>query len=155
MSYTYRPNTSHRQASTDPQYYYRHNHYGLCNSLVLNSKRWLLYCRLRNPRNKGLGQNVHPSGTSRSNHTTQKTPTPGNQHRVLITSCLTFYELAARCGQYHNHTCGLYRNAPFSDIVHGCTVYTERAETTAVSCSQVTTKQRCKYTSWMDIKKAL
>ena len=36
-------------------------------------------------------------------------------------------------------------------------VYTERAETAAVSrgTSHVTTKQRCKYTTWVDIQNAL
>ena len=36
-------------------------------------------------------------------------------------------------------------------------LYTERAETVAVSrgTSHVTTKQRCKYTTWADIQKAL
>ena len=40
-------------------------------------------------------------------------------------------------------------------MVHGCMVYTERAETAAVSrgASHVTTKQRCKYTASVDIKK--
>ena len=40
-------------------------------------------------------------------------------------------------------------------MVHGCMVYTERAETAAVSrsTSHVTTKQRCEYTTWVDIQK--
>ena len=42
-------------------------------------------------------------------------------------------------------------------MVHGCMVYTERAETTAVSrgTSHVTTKQRCKYTNSVGIQNAL
>ena len=42
-------------------------------------------------------------------------------------------------------------------MVHGCIVYTERAETAAVShgTSHVATQQRCKYTTWVDIQKAL
>ena len=43
------------------------------------------------------------------------------------------------------------------DLVHDCMVYTERAETAAVSrgTSHVTTKQRSKYTTSMDIQNAL
>ena len=38
----------------------------------------------------------------------------------------------------------------WSDMVHGCMVYTKRAETAAVSCGS----QRCKYTtSAVDIQK--
>ena len=41
------------------------------------------------------------------------------------------------------------------DMMRGCMVYTERAETAAVSrgTSQVTDKQRCKYTTSVDIQK--
>jgi len=41
------------------------------------------------------------------------------------------------------------------DMVHGCVVYTERTETAAVSrdTSHVTTKQRCKCTTSVDIQK--
>ena len=41
------------------------------------------------------------------------------------------------------------------DLVHGCNVCTERAETAAVPCgtSHVTTKQRCKYTTSVDSQK--
>ena len=41
------------------------------------------------------------------------------------------------------------------DMVHGCMVYTERAETAAVSrdTSHVTTEQCCKYTTSADIQK--
>ena len=44
-----------------------------------------------------------------------------------------------------------------NDIVHGCMVYTERAEAAAVSrgTSHVTTKQRCKYTTSVEIHNAL
>ena len=40
-------------------------------------------------------------------------------------------------------------------MVHGCMVYTERAEMTAVlrGTSHVTVKQRCKYTTAVDIKR--
>ena len=40
------------------------------------------------------------------------------------------------------------------DMVHGCMVYTERAETAAVSrgTSHVTIKQRCKYTTSADVE---
>ena len=42
-------------------------------------------------------------------------------------------------------------------MVHGCMVYTERGETAAVSrgTSHVQTKQRCKYTTSVDIHNAL
>ena len=42
-------------------------------------------------------------------------------------------------------------------MVHGCMVYTERAEMAAVSrgTSHVTTKKRCKYTTSMDTQNAL
>ena len=41
------------------------------------------------------------------------------------------------------------------DVVHGCMVYTERAEMAAVShgTSHVTVKERCKYTTSVDIQK--
>ena len=40
-------------------------------------------------------------------------------------------------------------------MLYSCKVYTERAEMEAVSRgkSHVTTKQRCKYTTWMNIQK--
>ena len=40
-------------------------------------------------------------------------------------------------------------------MLYGCKVYTERAVMAAVSrgTSYVTTKQRCKYTTWMNIQK--
>ena len=40
------------------------------------------------------------------------------------------------------------------DTVHGCMVYTERAEMAAVSSgtSHVTTKQQCSYTTWVNIQ---
>ena len=40
-------------------------------------------------------------------------------------------------------------------MMHGCMVYTEHAETVAVSCgtSHVTTKQCCEYTTLVDIRK--
>ena len=43
------------------------------------------------------------------------------------------------------------------DIVHGCIARTERAETAAVSrgTSHVTTKQRCQYTTSVEIQLAL
>ena len=43
------------------------------------------------------------------------------------------------------------------DMVHVCMVYTERAETAAVSSgtSHVRTKQCCNYTTWVDIQSAL
>ena len=42
-------------------------------------------------------------------------------------------------------------------MVRGCMVYTQRAETAAVSrgTSHVTTKQRCKYTTSVDIQNML
>ena len=41
------------------------------------------------------------------------------------------------------------------DMAHGCTVYTERAQTASVSrgTSHITTKQLCKYTASVDIQK--
>ena len=41
----------------------------------------------------------------------------------------------------------------WSDMVHGCMVFTERAETTAISdgTSHVPPEQRCKYNSYVDI----
>ena len=43
------------------------------------------------------------------------------------------------------------------DMAHGCMMYTERAEMAAVlrGTSHVTTKQRCKYTTSVDIQNAL
>jgi len=43
-----------------------------------------------------------------------------------------------------------------NDIVHGCMMYTERAETAAVlrGTSRVTAKQHCQYTTWVDIHNA-
>ena len=40
-------------------------------------------------------------------------------------------------------------------MAHGCTVYTEHAQTAAVSrgTSHITTKQRCNYTTSVDIQK--
>ena len=45
----------------------------------------------------------------------------------------------------------------YRDMVHGCMVYTENVEKAAVSrgTSHVTMKQRCKYTTWVDIQSAL
>ena len=42
-------------------------------------------------------------------------------------------------------------------MVHGCMAYTDLAETTAVSCgtSHVTTKQRFKYITGVDIRNEL
>ena len=42
-------------------------------------------------------------------------------------------------------------------MVYGCLVCRERSETAAVSrgTSHVTTKQRCKYITWVDIQNAL
>ena len=43
------------------------------------------------------------------------------------------------------------------DMVHSCTVYTEHAEMAAVlrGTSHVTTKQHCKYTTWVDTQNSL
>ena len=43
------------------------------------------------------------------------------------------------------------------DLVYGCMVYTERAESAAVSrdTSDVATKQLCKYTTSVDIQNTL
>ena len=53
-------------------------------------------------------------------------------------------------GRLNTHTpyvCGF----AWSDMVHGCMVYTERAKMAAVSCHQPC--QRCKYTTSVDIQK--
>ena len=58
-----------------------------------------------------------------------------------------------------NYACTLrmWLCVKWRDMVHACMAYTERAETVAVSrgTSHVTTKQRCAYTTWVDIQNAL
>ena len=58
----------------------------------------------------------------------------------------------------HSCTLRMWLCRMWRDMVHGCMVYTDRAETAAVSrvTSYVTTKQRCtEYTTWVHIQTAL
>ena len=53
--------------------------------------------------------------------------------------------------------CGMWLCMKRCDTVHGCMVYTERAEMATVSSgtSNVRTKQRCNYTTVVDIQSTL
>ena len=55
----------------------------------------------------------------------------------------------------HARTLRIGLSTKWRDMVHGCMVYTERAETAAVSrdTNHVTAKQRCKYTTSVGIQK--
>ena len=57
----------------------------------------------------------------------------------------------------HARTLRTWLCMKWCDVVHGCMVYTECTETAAVSCGtcHVTTKQRCWYTTLVDIQNTL
>ena len=67
--------------------------------------------------------------------------------------CLLCQKCMWQVSAQHAYTLRVWLCMKWRDIVHGCMVYTERAETAAVSrgTSHVTTKQRCKYITSMDI----
>ena len=62
-------------------------------------------------------------------------------------------EFFGEVGQFTERS-GFLELCVICDIIHGCMVYGERAETAVVSrgTSHVTTKQCCKYTAWVIVK---
>ena len=64
---------------------------------------------------------------------------------------------SAKSANKHAYTLRMWFCMKWRDMVHGCKVYTERTKMAAISrgTSHVTTRQFCKYTTWVNSQNTL